>query len=377
MLDPQTIAIIAGQLVLGGAERQLYLWLSNLDRNRFRPVVVTLHPGCDDYWEKPIEALGVDILRIRRRRSKVLRLAEINNVLGRYRPALIHGWHLFTSPYAGVAARFIGARASLGSVRGSFQTYLNSGLRAPLTDLLTDGLVVNSARVARQIECKPSPFKRRVFAVPNAVEPVVGGRVQARLRFAERWKIPDSRIWLASVGRFENLKRFDLLLKLTASLAGEGEDLHAVLFGYGEGAAELRSLARALGIEDRVTFTGADAEARLWMEAFDVFCFTSTDEGLPNAVMEAAAAGVPVLAWRTDFLRELLGSSPSAVVVEEGDFRGLRQGLAGLLESRELRQRVGRGGQREILARFGVPSLVKGLTAVYDELLQGNMVRPR
>jgi len=56
MPAPTNIAIIAGQLVVGGAERQLYLWLANLDRERFNPIVLTLHPGYGDYWEKPVEA---------------------------------------------------------------------------------------------------------------------------------------------------------------------------------------------------------------------------------------------------------------------------------------------------------------------------------
>jgi glycosyltransferase involved in cell wall biosynthesis len=369
MSKAQTIAVIAGQLCLGGAERQLYLWLSNLDRDQFRPVVITLHPDSDDYWERPVEALGIDVLRIPRRRSKVRRLAAITRALRSYRPDLVHGWHLFASPYAGAAARFVGARASLGSVRGSFRAYARAAMTASLTDLLTDGLVVNSAAVARQIEGKHRLVPQRVFAVPNAVDPVVGDRAQARSRFAERWKIPDSRIWLASIGRFEKSKQFDLLLEVTASLANEGKNLHLFLIGYGEGMDELKALAKALGVEDRITFTGADAEARFWMKAFDVFCFTSMDEGLPNVVMEAAAAGVPVLAWRTEFLRELLGDGQSAVLVEPGNVRAFRESLHALIENREYRRCLGEAARREVLTNFGVPKFVRRLSAVYEELL--------
>ena len=369
MSKAQTIAIIAGQLVLGGAERQLYLWLSNLDRNQFRPVVITLHPDCGDYWEDPVEALGIDVIRVPRRRNKVRRLAAISRALRGYQPDLIHGWHLFASPYAGAAARFVGARASLGSVRGSFRSYARDAVTASLADLLTDGLVVNSTAVARQIEGKHRLVPRKVFAVPNAVEPVVGERGQARSRFAERWKIPDSRVWIASMGRFEKSKQFDLLLELTASLASEGEDLHLVLIGYGEGMDELKTLAKALEVEDRVTFTGADPEARFWMKAFDVFCFTSADEGLPNVVMEAAAAGLPVLAWRTEFLRELLGDRQSAVLAELGNVRALREGLHALIENPEYRRCLGEAARKEVLANFGVPTFVRRLSSVYEELL--------
>ena len=50
MTTPIPIAVIAGQLVVGGAERQLYLWLANLDQRKYKPVVLTLNPGHGDYW---------------------------------------------------------------------------------------------------------------------------------------------------------------------------------------------------------------------------------------------------------------------------------------------------------------------------------------
>ena len=51
MTTPIPIAVIAGQLVVGGAERQLYLWLANLDQRKYKPVVLTLNPGHGDHWE--------------------------------------------------------------------------------------------------------------------------------------------------------------------------------------------------------------------------------------------------------------------------------------------------------------------------------------
>jgi glycosyltransferase involved in cell wall biosynthesis len=242
-------------------------------------------------------------------------------------------------------------------------------MAAWLTDLLTDGLVVNSAAVARQIQGKNRLLRRRVFAVPNAVEPIVGEQTEVRHRAAGRWKIPTSRLWLGSIGRFETSKRFDLLLELTAWLVSRGGDPQLVLIGYGPGMDDLKRMATVLGIEGRVTFTGADAEARFWARAFDVFCCTSLEEGLPNVVMEAAAAGVPVLGWRTDFMLELLTDGESAVLVEPGNVEGLREGLRRLVENSEYRLSLGERAQKEVLGKFGVPTFVGKLSAVYEELL--------
>ena len=59
MDEKYKVAIIAGQLVIGGEERQLYLWLANMYRKRFDPLVITLNPFHNDSWETPIEALGI------------------------------------------------------------------------------------------------------------------------------------------------------------------------------------------------------------------------------------------------------------------------------------------------------------------------------
>lgn len=376
MSDASALAIIAGQLSLGGAERQLYLWLTHLDRDRFRPIVATLHPGFDDFWEGPVEALGIEVIRIPHRRSRVHRLQGIVAALRRHRPQLVHGWHLFASPYAGAAARILHARASLGSVRGSFRAYRKDVVPAWFTRLLTDGLVVNSETVAAQIRRARGEAAGRIFAVPNAVEPPGGERAERRARFAERWNIPASRFWLLSVGRFQTSKHFDQLIELTAELVREGLDLHLVLIGYGETMDRLKALARARAVESRVTFTGSCGEARLWMEAFDVFCFASTDEGLPNVVMEAAAAGLPVLAWDTDFLRELLRDGTSAILTRPGDLGALRGGLLTLARDEELRRRIGETARQDIQANYGIPTYVRRMTAVYDAVL-GSERSPR
>ena len=145
------VAIIAGQLVVGGAERQLYFWLSNMDCQRFEPIVLTLHPNSGDYWEKPIEALGIPLLRIKHRRSRFIRLIEIIWVLLPYKPQLIHGWHHFASPYAGVAAKLLGSK-SLGGLRDTFRMFLRNPVEAILSLWLVDGLITDRLWVVAMIQ---------------------------------------------------------------------------------------------------------------------------------------------------------------------------------------------------------------------------------
>ena len=95
MSQPHNIVIITGQLVVGGAERQLYLWLKHLDRQRFNPSVITLHPDCGDYWEKPNDHLSIPLYRIVRRRNGLCRSRQILSILHYVKADLIHGRNFF------------------------------------------------------------------------------------------------------------------------------------------------------------------------------------------------------------------------------------------------------------------------------------------
>jgi len=115
---PQTIAIIAGQLVVEGLSVSFSCGSRVWTDPGINPVILSLHPGHNDYWEDAINAVGVPLLFLSARRNRLFRLIEIAKKLRLYSPALVHGWHLFASPYAGGAAKMV--RATLpGLPRGS------------------------------------------------------------------------------------------------------------------------------------------------------------------------------------------------------------------------------------------------------------------
>ncbi len=282
-----------------------------------------------------------------------------------YRPKLVHGWHLFASPYAGAAARLLGSAASLGSLRGNIRAYRRQRAHSALTELLTDGLVVNSESAARELARSPRLRSRPVHVVVNAVEEAGEERGRSRSRLGEKYRISQS-LWIGSIGRLESSKRFDVLLHAVARLRDAGEDVALVVFGDGPMLPALRKEATRLGIQDRVIFAGEDADARSSVGAPDGFCFPSEEEGLPNAVLEAAAAGVPIVAWRTPFLEGILEAGRSASLVETGDVAGLETAISELLHDPVRRERLGRDGRTRVLERFSIAQFVRAMTSVYE-----------
>jgi len=109
-------------------------------------------------------------------------------------------------------------------------------------------------------------------------------------------------------------------------------------------------------------------EVGLWLTAADLFCLTSDEEGLPNAVLEAMASGLPVIC--TDFAsaREILPRSELGLIVPRGDDAALADAILALLDDPGRRAAIAAAGRRDVTERFAWTRLVAEMEALYDEV---------
>lgn len=360
------ILIIAGQLVVGGAERQLYLWLSNIDRAKYEPLVITLHPG--DYWEKPIEALGISILRVPQRKNRIFRLFQILKIAQEFKPDLIQGWHKFAGIYAVLAGKWLGVKTLVG-IRNTFETFHEKAPDSRFLLMFTDAILTNSRQTAEKITHIINNEKPGLFCVQNAVEDVFTDRSAARSELALTYGLPTDSTWLVSIGRMYPLKNFDSLIRYMASLVQFETKIHLILVGDGPLKKEYEELTCKLGLNHHVTFLGEVPQVDKLLRAFDIFCFASTDEGLPNVVMEAAAAGLPIVTWRLPFYEELLESADMAFLVDPGDEKAFTEALLRLIRDPGLRTSMGERARQHMLESFSVERYTRSMTQVYERIL--------
>jgi len=361
------IAILAGQLVVGGAERQLYLWLANLDRERFNPIVLTLHPGFGDYWEKPIEDLIIPLFRINQRNNRISRLREIQQILQPFQPQLVHGWHLFSGAYASLVAPHFKAKSLVG-IRSSFESIQNS-LELRIAQYFADAFIANSESAAARIKSE-KPSIRHVYVVPNAVIADFESRETVRQRLIRELGLRPDALWLVAVGRLEQLKHFDELLEVAASLQDKQCNFHLILIGGGPEESALIQLSQQLHLKDCVRFTGEIPNAIRLLKGFDIFCMTSFLEGLPNVVMEAAAAGLPIVTWQLPFYEELLTPGETALMAAPGDRASFEQAVQAFINDQHLRERLGAAAQAQVTEKFSLDHYIQNMTKVYETMLQ-------
>ena len=181
---------------------------------------------------------------------------------------------------------------------------------------------------------------------------------------------PDRAV-IGSVGRLSPEKAFDVLVRALPELTRRGLDATLVIIGEGDDRPRLEALARDLGVADRVRLPGWQSDVRGYFEAMDVFALSSLREGLPNALLEAMALRVPVVATRIAGIPRVIESGRNGFLVRPGDVAGTTACLAGLLSSSTLRSELADAGRSTIEARYGFAARMTRISQVYDELLAG------
>jgi glycosyltransferase involved in cell wall biosynthesis len=290
----RALHIITG-LGVGGAERQLRALLRRLPLAC--DVVTLTNPGP---VAREMRADGVPVTHLGMAGNRDLAaLPRLARLIRHGRYDVVHT-HLYRAcVYGRVAARLAGVRAvvatehSLGAHRIEGRP-LTRGTRALYlaTERLGAATVAVSATVAGRLRAWGVP-PGRIHLVPNGIEP---GRfafdAAARQRVRARLGLPADAVLVAGVGRLVPGKGFDVLLRAVATLPGH---VWLVLAGDGPERAALRRLAVALGADRRVVLAGEYADVAGVLSAADLFVSPSTEETFGLAVLEALAAGLPVL----------------------------------------------------------------------------------
>jgi glycosyltransferase involved in cell wall biosynthesis len=180
--------------------------------------------------------------------------------------------------------------------------------------------------------------------------------------------LPRSACLIGTVGRLEPVKGHRYLLDAFAGLAPRFPDLHLALVGDGELLPELTGRARRSGFGDRVRFLGWRDDVPWLLGGFDLFVFPSLNEGMGRALVEAMAAGVPVVASRAGGIPEVLGGGEAGLLVEPASGHALAGGIEALLRDATVRDRLGRAG-RERARCFTVDAMLGKIEALYRELI--------
>jgi glycosyltransferase involved in cell wall biosynthesis len=209
----------------------------------------------------------------------------------------------------------------------------------------------------------------RFATVPNGIRSRGAGPRRAAARQALGLD-QDARVVL-TVGRLLVQKSQRHLVDAVPGLAARFPDVQVVVLGAGPLHAALTQQAVALGVADRVHLPGFRADARILLDAADVFALPSKQEAMPLAALEAMDAGLPVVATRVFGSSEVVADGETGLLVRPGDAAALGRALGELLDDPERARRYGAAGRHRYLERYTSARMAAETLAVYRRVLAG------
>jgi glycosyltransferase involved in cell wall biosynthesis len=213
----------------------------------------------------------------------------------------------------------------------------------------------------------------RVLTIHNGIDPEQFVRRTDRTEARRLLGLPADRLLLGGVGRLDEAKGFGYLIEAVALLASDYPDLLLVLAGQGPLRQTLEARVAQLGVADQVRFLGFRKDVQPVYDALDVFTLSSLCEALPYALLEAMATELPVVGTAVAGVPEVIVPGETGFVVPPRDPQALAAALRPLLESADLRRRLGSAGRARVVRHFHERDMVRRTLDVYRNLLR---IRP-
>ena len=182
--------------------------------------------------------------------------------------------------------------------------------------------------------------------------------------------IPTDAIVVGTVGRLKHQKGQKHVVEAMSIVLKQFPSIVLLIVGDGPALNELRELVKHRGIEDKVIFTGSRKDVPAMLAAMDIFVFSSLWEGLPNALIEAMAAGKTIIATDIKPNREVLGSEHAGVFVPCEDSAAIAAGITQLLRDRASALRLASAAQERALSRFTINRTVSAYTDLFEGILE-------
>ncbi len=368
---PIRIALCITELDPGGAERCLVELVERLDRERFEPVVYCLGPrpsGNGRSLADRLEQSGVVVHSFGARRA-----AQFPWIVGALvrrmkadAPRILQCFLFHANVLGPWAARRAGVPHVVTGIRVA-ERRAGWHLRlARWTDKSVERHVCVSQAVLEFSSATGGLDSQKLLVIPNGVD--LERFASGDAARPNDLGIGPGRRLIAFVGRLEEQKGLDWLLRLLPQVL-EGLPQHDLaVVGSGPQRAALSRLTQQQGLADRVHFVGFRSDVPAILAASEVLALPSRWEGMPNVVLEAMAAGRPVVATGAEGVIEALGPGSAQQVVRLDHGEAFVAKLRAILQNRELAARLGQANRQRVEQLFGIEAMVAAYERLYLDL---------
>jgi len=351
----------------------LYQLLKRLPRDRLASSIACMYGGGE--MRAAFEQAGFATFDLQAARSlDPLGLWRLLRLIRRVRPHIVHTHLLRADLYGGLAARLAGVPIVLTT---QYALYPYSRVTQRACDNLLDRMCRSLASHALAVcEAVRQDLIVRLGWPAERVHTIRTGLdfsawrpdPQARQTLREQWAVPKDGIVIMTVARLSREKGLDVLVDAAARVRTQCPQARFVLVGSGPLEQSLARQIRDRGLEETVRLAGFHTDVASVLSAADVFVLPSYSEGMPNAVLEAFAAGLPVVASAVGGLVEAVDHERTGLLVPAGDAAALAEAVSRLIQDPSLARTLAQAGVAVARERFSIDKVAAEYAALYASL---------
>ncbi len=382
---PAGVAYVLPGLERGGAEKNVLDLVARIDRRKFSPCVVCTSEGGP--LEDDLRKLGVPLHFLgyrgfsRNPRTAIPLLRSALAAFGRFRKILekenvriVHGYLPEGNVVGILSASACRVPVSIASKRALCLYKKGHPVYSFFEDacnLLADAVTANSAAVAEDVRKRERFLGGKIRVIRNGIDPDVPppvpvGQVCPELEGGEGDPL------VTYVANFHPYKGHRDLIVAARTVIDAFPAARFLLVGRDAGEmTTIRGMVASRGLARHVLFLGPRSDAMRVTALSTLVAHPSHQEGFPNTILEAMAAGKPVVATRTGGIPEAVIDGETGLLVPPGDPSALAAALLSLLRDPDRAIAMGIAGRRRVLERFPIGKMVGEVEQLYEELLAG------
>lgn len=368
--QPLQIVFLITELEVGGAERCLANLACGLDRTRFRTRVCSLGPrpsaGKDQLVRQLEEArVPAHFLDVRSTWQAPLAVRRLHRYLSAERVDLLQTFLFHANVLGASAARRAGISHTVAGVRVADPSRWRMWLERRMVKGL-DRVVCVSQSVADFVRTRGGFPAHKLLVIPNGID------ISPYSASAHAHDVASPKVQppvLLCVGRLDRQKGFDWLLDMAAEILRQlpTHELHIV--GDGPERASLLRRAETTSVSDRIRFLGWRDDVPQLLAASHLLLLPSRWEGMPNVLLEAMAAGLPVVAAQVEGMHEVVGETAEQQLVPWGDSQRFVAAVVQLATNANLAADLGKRNRARVASRFSLAAMISQYEKLYTELL--------
>lgn len=367
------VVYLVHTLGLAGLENVVVSLINGLEPSLFACTIVSLQ----EPLQNKVDTERVQVVSLDKKGGNDPRLIyRLYRFLRQERPHIVQTHNWGTLLEGALAAKLAGVPIVIHAERGTIEgRRRNLFVQRRLLKVVDQVLSASEALRQRLAASTGFPYEK-IKPIPNGVDvSLFSPRPTEKQRIRKNLGLELTAIYIGTVANLRPVKNHALLLRVGSRLCQSHEQVRFVFAGDGPLKEQLVALAEELGISTKVRFLGARSDIPEVLNALDIFVLPSLSEGMPNAVLEAMACGLPIVATRVGGIPELIDDGNTGFLVPSEDERQLEAILGHLLHDDAKRRALGEKGRQRVLECFRLERMVNEYQELYSSLVIGRASR--